>query len=156
MIDTSSKLLMLLTGLSIAGVLQAFLGYSATSDTNTPEEMLRQAAHQFAKAADDRNLAQLDEILHDHFRVVANRLGESTTVNLLTKPLYLQLIADGKLGGDKRAVKIESIEIIQNNAAVRVTLTGKTLTIQSFYHFVKNEKGDWQLIQDLPYATKNN
>jgi hypothetical protein len=70
------------------------------------------------------------------------------------KEAYLKLMEEGKLGGDSRTVKILSIDITQNNAAAKVVLKGKALTFESYYQLVKNAAGQWQLLNDLPFAAK--
>jgi ketosteroid isomerase-like protein len=121
----------------------------------TDKASIEQAISQFAKAGDERDVTLLKTLLHDDFRLAMNRLFGSETVTLLTKAAYLKMMEDGKLGGDSRVVQIISIDITENNAAVKVALKGKALTFQSYYHMVKNVAGHWQLIHDLPFATKN-
>jgi hypothetical protein len=128
---------------------------SLTTLAQTDKVSIEQVVNQFAKAGDLRDVAKLKDLLHDDFRLAMNRLFGSETVTLLTKPAYLKMVEDGKLGGDSRSVQILSIDITENNAAVKVSLKGKALTFQSYYHLVKNVAGQWQLISDLPFARKN-
>jgi Putative lumazine-binding len=121
----------------------------------TDKASIEQVVNQFAKAGDQRDVTQLKTLLHDEFRLAMNRLFGSETVTLLTKEAYIKMMEDGKLGGDDRTVQILSVDITQNNAAVKVALKGKALTFQSYYHLVKNGAGQWQLINDLPFASKN-
>ncbi|NOS55262.1 MAG: DUF4440 domain-containing protein [Cyclobacteriaceae bacterium] len=128
---------------------------SLTTLAQTDKALIEQVTKQFAKAGDLRDVAQLKNLLHDDFRLAMNRLFGSETVTLLTKSAYLKMIEDGKLGGDSRSVQILSIDITENNAAVKVAMKGKALTFQSYYHMVKNAAGQWKLINDLPFASKN-
>jgi ketosteroid isomerase-like protein len=121
----------------------------------TDKASIEQVVNQFAKAGDQRDVTQLKTLLHDEFRLAMNRLFGSETVTLLTKEAYIKMMEDGKLGGDDRTVQILSVDITQNNAAVKVALKGKALTFQSYYHLVKNVEGQWQIINDLPFASKN-
>lgn len=116
---------------------------------------IEQVVNQFAKAGDQRDVVQLKNLLHDDFRLVLNRLLGGEKVDLLGKEAYLKLMEEGKLGGDSRTVKILSIDITMNNATAKVALKGKALTFESYYQLVKNAAGQWQLINDLPFATKN-
>lgn len=126
-----------------------------TTQAQTDKAAVEQLVNQFAKAGDQRDVAQLKNLLHDDFRLVMNRLFGSEKVDLLGKEAYLKMMEEGKLGGDTRTVKIISIDITQNNAAAKVALKGKALTFESYYQLVKNAAGQWQLINDLPFATKN-
>jgi ketosteroid isomerase-like protein len=128
---------------------------SLTTQAQTDKALIEQVVNQFAKAGDKRDIAQLKTLLHDDFSLAMNRLFGSEKVDFLTKPAYIRMMEEGKLGGDDRSVQILSIDITENNAAVKVALKGKALTFQSYYHMVKNVAGQWQLIHDLPFASKN-
>lgn len=153
MIDISTiNTLAVLTGITVIGA-----SFLYTADARTPEsqeEKVRDAVLQFIEAGDSRNLVALDAVLHPEFRVIANQLNGGTTTAVINRSDYLALIDSGKLGGDKRTVKIESLEVVENNAAVRATITGTTTVFQTFYHVIRTERGQWQLIQDLPFITK--
>lgn len=118
-------------------------------------EQIIEAVQQYITAGDLRNLESLDSILHPQFRVVANQLLGNSEVSIITKDQYLQLVRAGKLGGDNRTVEITSVQIIHNNAAVTVKLKGKALSFESLYHLIKINN-TWQMVEDLPYAVKNN
>jgi Putative lumazine-binding len=133
----------------------AIIMTSVSTIAQSDKVLIEQTVNQFAKAGDARDIVQLKTLLHDEFRVAMNRLFGGETVTLLTKVAYIKMMEEGKLGGDNRIVKILSVDITENNAAVKVSLKGKALTFQSYYHLIKNEKGQWQLINDLPFASKN-
>lgn len=155
MIDISiNKFFTLITGSSVAllSLLEINIHPSATPDA---AGKIRKTLEHFVTAGDARNTDQLDTLLHPQFRVVANQLMGSTTVSIITKDQYLTLMKEGKLGGDKRTLQIESVEIIGKNASAKVKITGKALTFESFYHLIQTPEGQWQLVQDLPFATKN-
>lgn len=153
MIDISTiNTLAILTGITVVGA--SFFTTVNPRPPENPHESVRDAVLQFIEAGDSRNVVALDSVLHPEFRVVANQLNGGSTTTVITRSDYLALIAAGKLGGDKRTVKIESLEVVQNNAAVKATITGTTMVFQSFYHVIRTEKGQWQLIQDLPFISK--
>lgn len=120
----------------------------------TEKDKIIQTVNTYIEAGDSRNVIQLDSVLHAQFRAVFNQLLGSNEVKIVSKELYMQLIEAGKLGGDSRSIEILSVDIVENNATVKVRLTGKTLTFESFYQLIK-VNGNWQLIQDLPFAQKN-
>jgi len=125
-----------------------------TMKAQTENELVQNAIHQFAQAADNRDVDQLKSILHNEFRVTLNRMLGSANFSVLTKESYLQMTIDGKLGGDKRTVEILSIDVTHDNAIAKVNLIGSKLTFISYYLLVKNNEGNWQLLNDLPYASK--
>ncbi len=151
MIDISTlKITSLLGSITVASLFN-MVGLSMPEKD---DEKVRYAILQFVKAGDARSKATLDSILHTDFRVVANQLNGSNTLVIINKAQYLGLLEARKLGGDTRSVQFETIEVVENNASVRATLTGTTTVFQSFYHLVKNSSGQWLLIQDLPFVTK--
>ncbi len=140
---------------NLVTILTFMMMTSVAVKAQTDKVLVEQVVIQFAKAGDQRDIAQLKKLLHDDFRIAMNRLFGSENVDFLTKPSYIKMMEEGKLGGDSRSVKILSVDITENNAAVKVSLKGKALTFQSYYHLVKNVAGQWQLINDLPFAIKN-
>ena len=153
MIDISTiKFFSLFTGITVAGA--SFLNVVNPFAQERQEKNVRYVVLQFIKAGDNRSIATLDSVLHQDFRVVANQLNGINTTSLISKSQYLSLMEAGKLGGDQRTVKIESLQIIENNATVRATITGNATVFQTFYSLIKTSNGQWQLIQDLPFVTK--
>lgn len=156
MIDISiNKLFTLAAGLSVATLSMfemAFLGAHSEAEA---ESNIKSVIQLFVKGGDERDTTKLEEVLHGNFRVVANQLMGSSTINVITKDQYLALIREGKLGGDNRVLDIQSVEIIGKNASAKVKIIGKALTFESFYHLIQNNEGKWKLVQDLPFATKN-
>lgn len=144
----------MITGSSVAFLSMVDLSTQRKKESD-PVVEVRKVIELFIKAGDERNTDQLDTLLHDHFRVVANQVLGSSAINTLSKAQYLTLMLEGKLGGDTRTLYIESLEIIGKNASARVKVVGKALTFESFYHLIQNTEGQWQLVQDLPFATKN-
>jgi Putative lumazine-binding len=155
MIDISTiKLATVIMGSSVAMLSMLALDFHDKTGSTAPAQ-IREVTERYVKAGDARNTDQLDSLLHDHFRVVANQLLGSTAINVISKDQYLTLMREDKLGGDIRTLDIQSLEIIGKNASAKVKITGKALTFESFYHLIQNTEGQWQLVQDIPFATKN-
>ena len=112
---------------------------------------IEQAVRDFSAASDQRSPEKLEMILHPEFRAVVNRLFGSEEVSLMDKATYLQLIKDGKIGGDQRTVHILQLEVVENNATVRAILAGKAMHFTTFLSLVKNADGKWQVISDFPH-----
>lgn len=118
------------------------------------KEEVKKVITQFVQAADLQDADQVATLLHEDFRVVMNQLFGSSDVSLMNKAVYVQLIRDKKMGGDLRAVDFVSVDVVNQNAAVKVLLKGKTMAFESLLHLIKTADGKWQLINDLPFATK--
>jgi len=154
MIDVSiNNLLAVFTSLSLAGA--SVMESSIPGTEPSVEDAVKTVVAQFVKAGDQRDTARLEVILHPHFRVVANQLMGTTSVNIIGRDQYLSLIREGKLGGDQRVITMLSVEVVGKNAAVHARLQGSALTIDTFYHLVQLPAGHWQVVQDLPFVVKN-
>lgn len=105
--------------------------------------------HTIVDAADNCQIAVLQKYLHPEFRVVANRFGNSET-QVLSKKHYLDLLKNQRIGREKRTIEINEVDVQSHIAVAKTTLKGSRTTFTSFYQFVKNQKGEWQLINDLP------
>ena len=155
MIDISiNKIFTLVTGISVAS-LSLFEMVLPGNTADRTHENVKAVIEKFIKAGDKCDGTQLNELLHSNFRVVANQLMGGTDVTIITKEQYLSLIRDGKLGGDERTYEILSLEVVNKNASAHVRIKGKVLSFDTFYHLIQLPEGIWQLVQDLPHATKN-
>jgi len=120
----------------------------------TEKEEVKNVITQNVQAADQQDADQVASILHEDFRVVMNQLFGSNEVSTMSKSVYVQLIRDKKMGGDKRTIDFVSVDVVNHNASVKVLLKGKTMVFESLLHLIKTADGKWQLINDLPFATK--
>lgn len=119
----------------------------------TPSEVnsIREVVEIYAKAGDLQDASKMGKVLHEGFRVVWNDPAQKT-VSLISKTDYLQLLETKKIGGDKRKVIIESIDISEGiNASVRVTLDGEKGDFWNLLSLVKVD-GKWLVAQDLVSA----
>lgn len=112
---------------------------------------IREVVDIYAKAGDMQDVTKLEKVLHEGFRVVWNDPAKKT-VSLISKSDYMQLLEAKKIGGDKRKVIIESIDISEGiNASVRVTLDGEKGDFWNLLSLVKVD-GKWLVAQDLVSA----
>jgi hypothetical protein len=110
---------------------------------------VEQTVEAFATAADAQNVKALEATLTDQFRaiIVGDELSE------IDRATYLELIGNKTIGGDKRKVTIEHIEILDaNKAVVRVKLDGSKASFNSLLTLVHID-GKWKIVQDLVSMT---
>ena len=130
------------------------IGLPADDNISVDLEKISKAVHDFSSSADQRDIKNMDKILHKDYRAVVNRLFGSEEVSVMNKSLYLDLLKQEKIGGDSRSVEIQSIDVEENNAVVRATFTGKELIFTTFIQLVKDVEGNWLIISDLPRIEK--
>lgn len=113
-------------------------------------EAVKQTITAFTQAGDSNDADKLETYLDDNFRVVMNRLFGSNEVSVMPKSVYLDKIRSKEFGGDKRKLTIENVVVNGNTASAKVTFAGAKMTFISLVTLVKDDKGDWKLISDVP------
>ncbi|WMX14268.1 nuclear transport factor 2 family protein [Aureispira sp. CCB-E] len=108
----------------------------------------------FAKSADQQNVTKMKKVLHKDFRALVNRMFGSKDLSVTDKETYLSLLEAKKIGGDDRAVRINSISIQGANAYVHATFVGKKLIFNTYLLLVEQEDGTWQIVNDMPVIEK--
>ena len=104
----------------------------------------------FAEAGDRNDTEELKNYLDDNYRVVMNRLFGSSEVSVVPKSVYLEKIKTKEWGGDTRKLTIEGTTINGSSASAKVMFKGTKMTFVSLITLVKNEKGIWKLLSDIP------
>ncbi len=132
----------------VFGLMALALGCASQSTSDTNE--VNKTIQTFAKAADENDVTKLSLVLNDNFKIIMNRLFGSTEISLLDKEFYLAKIESKEWGGEKRTLTIENVNVVGNNASAKVTFTGEKSTLVSLIQLVKDDKGKWKLITDLP------
>jgi len=125
-----------------------------TDDEVKDLEKVAKAVNQFSSSVDARDVKSTDQVLHANFRAVVNRLFGSEEVSIMDKSLYLKMLSDGKIGGDQRKVTIHTINLEGNNAVVKASFEGAELRFFTFMQLVKDTKGNWTIISDMPRIEK--
>lgn len=122
--------------------------------TDASREQVVAAINNFVNGGDERNTILLESVLHPDFRVTINRFMGKENVTVITREAYLSMMAEGKIGGEKRTIKILSIDVQDHQAVAKVILTSSTMKFTSNLQFVKDSKGKWLLINDMPLVEK--
>lgn len=131
------------------GLIALFTSAQATAQ-KSEEKAIKEVIMAFSKAGDQNNADKLGTLLDDNYRIVMNRLFGSKEVSIMPKSLYLQKIKSKEFGGDNREVSIKKVLINGTTATVQATFKGSKSTFVSFIVLIKNEKGNWKLVSDIP------
>jgi len=133
-------LVMMIFGLALLS------GYAQASDAKE----INTAVSEFAKAGDMNDAEKLSGYLDTNYRVVMNRLFGSSEVSVMSREVYLEKIRTKEFGGDTRKVKVENLVVNGTTASAKVTMKGKKATFISLITLIKNAKGEWKLVSDVP------
>ena len=136
----------------------AFFFTIGNASHSTPAELelsnVAEAVKSFAGNADARDAEAMEHLLHPEFRAIVNRQFGSSEVSLMDKAMYVDMLKQGKIGGDTRKVVIQSITLEGHNASVRAEFTGQELRFVTFIQLVQSTNGKWQVISDMPNIYK--
>ncbi len=114
---------------------------------------IEQNIRSLVMAADARDTNQVSALLANDFRVVLHDFPEEGKTTVLDKSTYLQMMREGKIGGESRKVTIESIQESGNIASAKVILESEEKYFHSHYQLVRY--GDvWMFMHDMPKLIK--
>jgi len=130
--------------------LVSFLVWGSLQAQHKEEEAVKATVTAFAKAADDNDATLLDNYLDENYRIVMNRMFGSKQVDVMPKAVYLEKIRSKEFGGDDRQLKFDLVIINGNTAMAKVVFTGSKMSFTSVLNLVKNEGGDWKLVNEIP------
>ncbi|ULQ55483.1 nuclear transport factor 2 family protein [Flavihumibacter rivuli] len=103
----------------------------------------------YAAALDNSNTEAAEKFLDPEFRVVLHNYNNSGTTTILPKAQYLEMIRNGKAGGNKRTVSFSLIDVHGNAAIVKVKLEGEKTVFTNYYSLIKKQD-DWMIVNDIP------
>lgn len=115
------------------------------------EIKIKQTVAAIEKAAEKRDVKKLDELLHQDYRVVANRFKGGTTATIISKDLYLKMMKDEKIGGTSYHIKYNDIKIIGHTAMVDLLyLSDTTSSMHKYLVLIQDEQDQWKVVSDIP------
>ncbi len=117
------------------------------------KEDIQAAILAFLEGGDKRNKELLSGVLHADFRSTVNRFAGCSDLLLIPKETYLTWIEQGKIGGSLRTVISMDMEVAGYVAAAKVKMQSEKVAFTSFYGLILNQRDEWQLISDLPFAS---
>lgn len=122
----------------------------------TTKEKIELAVTNFVKGGDNSDVAVLDKVLHNDFRVTNNGFMGTSGVTLIDKQKYLSNIREGIFGGLARKMTIESIDYSETIAMVKLRLESSENHFVSYNSFVLDIDNEWKLINNLAVVEAKN
>lgn len=111
----------------------------AADDDNEILEALRG----YADATDRRDAEALEGRLHEKHRHFVLMRGQ---LRAFEREQYLQLLRDGKIGGQKRAFRLVSLDVTQGETAMaKVELTNDANFRFTHYFSLLKVSGEWKI-----------
>lgn len=118
---------------------------------NNMEHQIKEAIILTHKAAANRNVEQLDKLLHKDYRVVANRFKGNDEVVIILKKQYLQMMKEEKIGGTFYNINFKDINVFKHTAFVDVLYTSKnTSSLHKYLVLIQEKNNIWKIVSDIP------
>ena len=117
-------------------------------------DKIKQAITDFVKGGDNSDTVLLDKVLHKDFRVTNNGFMGTSGVTVIDKEKYLANIRDGIFGGLPRTMIIESIDVSEIIASVKLRLESSENHFVSYNSLVLDTDNEWKIINNLAVVIK--
>lgn len=128
----------------------SFLNCNAQNQ-HSMEQTIKETVASIEKAAANRDVKQLAELLHENYRVVANRFKGSTAATIISKQVYLEMMKAEKVGGTTYTIKYNDIKITGHTAIVDLNfLSDKTSDMHKYLVLIQDEHDQWKVVSDIP------
>ena len=117
--------------------------------TDSMEEEIKSLINSFVKAGEKHNVAVYDDILHEKFRVIANRYPTPDKTTVIPAAGYVALIAKKTIGGKSYNVIFKTIEITNHSATALVNLKADNGGQWVTFLLIQNQENQWQIITNI-------
>ncbi len=118
------------------------------------EKEIKSVIETFVKAGEERNIAMYNDILHENFRVIANKYPTPDKISIIPVEGYKALITKKVIGGTKYEVVFKNIDIEKHSATVKVELKAQKGGQSVTFLLVQNSENKWQIITDMATQRK--
>ncbi len=118
------------------------------------EKEIKQVIKAFIKAGEERNIEMYNDVLHQEFRVIANKYPTPDKTSIIPSAGYIALITKKVIGGTKYEVIYNSINITQHSATVRAELKAEKGGQLVTFLLVQNMENRWQIIANMAVQKK--
>lgn len=142
-------------------VLLTMICFSATScnaqkpnNSMKMEKEIKSVIATFVKAGEERNVAMYNDILHENFRVIANKYPTPDKTSIIPAEGYKALITKEVIGGTKYELVFKSIDIAEHSATVRAELKAEKGGQSVTFLLVQKMESEWQIIADMATQRK--
>lgn len=121
------------------------------SNANVMNADIVELIDSFQQGMAGRNLEIMEAILHPEYRAIVNRMQGQTGTTVISRADYLTLMAAHKIGGLTYKTQINQITVSGHTAMADVLFrSDDALDMHKFLFLVQDDKGNWQLVGDLP------
>jgi Putative lumazine-binding len=130
------------------GILAPGLGAAqgASAAPHARHAAATQVIEAFARAADRRDVAGLEQVLHPSFRVMFT-LDAAKPPTQLDRAQFLGMVREGKIGGADRQVVVSGLASTERFASASARMQHRDASFEGVYVLVEQD-GRWWLLQE--------
>jgi hypothetical protein len=121
----------------------------AQNKSKMNKQIIETLIHNYASAVDAQDIAAAEKFLDKDFRVALNNYNNSGSSTILSREQYLGMMKAGKVGGNKRELRILFTDVHEAAAVVKVELKGEKSIFTNYYNLI-NTNGQWLIVHDIP------
>lgn len=113
--------------------------------TSQHQKAIVEAIQKFSKGADTRDVQKIQRVLHEKSHQYF--LAKGNLMNI-TQKAYLALLKEKKIGGEERALKIESIDVTGTIASAKVTMVSNKLRFDNYMTLMRIG-ARWKIVSNV-------
>ncbi len=114
------------------------------ANTAVEESAVKTVIEKYAAATEAKDGGALSEVFADNAVIYRVALG-SKKVMEYDQSSFAEQVKKGRLGGWKRDLKVQSVDVYDNTAVAKIQLTDSKLKQTEFLSFVKID-GNWKIV----------
>ncbi|MCA9664130.1 MAG: nuclear transport factor 2 family protein [Myxococcales bacterium] len=111
---------------------------------------LRALLAKYNSSAEHRDVGAMASVLHERYRLTV-KMGAKLLV--IDKKAYLNMLRAKKLGGEKRAMNVASIDVTGNVGHIKVRFTGRKARFVEYLSLLRDGQG-WRILGSTAQITK--
>jgi hypothetical protein len=138
---------------SLAIILVLFAFTSVYAGNPADETAVKQAITNYFSGIDSRNSDVVEQSLHSEATVVTVNTISNKTISFSSDDIISQL-KKGALGGWKREVNFNSLDVNEKTAMAKVEISDVKLKQTSYVSLV-NDNGNWKIVSEVSIISKN-
>ena len=124
---------------------------NAQTKKNSMEQEIKKVIQNVEKASAERNVTELESLLHPEYRVIANRFKGTPGSTIIPRSMYLDMMKAEKIGGTSYQVEFKSISISDHTSMVELLYkTKESSGMHKYLLLVQDEKDQWKVVSDMP------
>ena len=119
------------------------------------EKEIKKTIEKFVQAGELRKVSEYTAILHQDFRVIANRYPTPNKIAIIPLEQYTSMISKKIIGGTKYQIKYKNINIQEHSATVLTHLKSDKNQQYITFLLIQDQGDKWKIITNMAVLENN-